>query len=149
MLIVICLAASCYGQNDSDKNQVPSTRVYIKILVPRTAGKKAKNPKVEKWIATGLKSKKITSYREATSWIRLNHKKFVHVLDGTINGQTICPVDGKVERNKGKVTVKLPGWAPFAVEKTGMTLDDEFGNRTIGVVGEGMAYVAILIVPDK
>ena len=157
LVCAVCCGAflECEAQAQVAKSASESgeTAVYVKIILPM-ARPKDDHQVVESWIRKELvAAKRGNEFRAVTNWVRMPEKEydFAEVWDAVIDKKHWgCPVTATAMlRAKGKIQVKLTGWTPFSLEQTGMSVADEIGSRSIGIIGQGRAYVAIIVVPRK
>ncbi|MCA8988504.1 MAG: hypothetical protein KDA78_12720 [Planctomycetaceae bacterium] len=133
--------------------QTPANRVFVKIILPLEPAGSSGIP-VEDWIQRSLHKRGNQDLQAVTGWVPLKSmdEETVPVWNGVVNGSHWgCPVSGHpvVRLNNGFLKVDLTGWAPAALDQTGMTVPDEPGSRTLGIVDNGLAFVAILVVPEE
>jgi len=136
---------------EQEPSGIIRNRVYAKIILPIEDKKNGKQP-VETWITKQLTKLGAPHVRAVTDWTPLPEtgEDIAHIWDAVVaDKQWGCPVIAHpVERMAdGKIKIRLTGWAPVPLEQSGMSLQNEIGSRNIAVVDNGVAYVAILVVP--
>ena len=152
LLAVFCVPGmmpTATGAEPARPNQV-----FVKIIWPTDPQPVLQ---VESWIATKLKNLGRAKFAAATPWVAVvgqkNHRTVV--WDGMLgDDQCGCPVVAEiVERDKGRVKVRLTGWSP-AGGRVVVALRDEPGCRKVASAEhatakaeEGRAYAAVLVGP--
>lgn len=161
-LVLFVVTAHLSLANDhpsSQKSSIQKSSIYVKVILPMESPDEGSDPIVESWIANELRERGRAYFRAVTRWVRLDEEAkgntpvWDAIVDGTRWG---CPVVGKVidGAEDGEVMVGLFGWSPGAPEIEGQNLAAEIGGRKIAVVDtgqrddSGLAYVAILVVPE-
>lgn len=162
-LLTMSVVPGSTGAQPTAPNQAElatSNQVYVKIILPvdpppLQLPRDKDRPVVESWIGDQLQKRGRHRFSAATPWVPVAEKgeQSTAVWDGTVGDkQWGCPVSGEiVQREKGRVKVRLDGWAPFAAGVT-VSLRDEPGSRKIApleavVPAEGLIYVAVIIGP--
>ncbi len=140
--------AAAANVEETKKNPTKATAVYAKVILPQKQPATGKHPTVESWIRKELAKRGKKQSRAVTSWVRLSEKgdESTAIWDGVLDGKGWgCPADGWiVERDPKKgAKVEFSGFTPFGAEAKGATLNAKTGSRTIAVINDGMAYVAL------
>ena len=144
-------------------------QVFVKVILPVTnQTPMQKGPAVESWIAKQLKQRGESEYYAVTDWVPIcdglleDESIDNDVWDGILESKQVrfCPVFADIpERENGRVTVLLSGWAPGAPNQVTTELSDEPGTRVLRSVeflgSDGkpietdvkLPYYAVVIAP--